>query len=92
MLQNVDLKTGTPKFRNVYLNNITATNAGTCMKVTGIKTGTIDNFEFKNVHFEGKEAGSINWANDWSFTNFSIKTDHDEKLHLNNCKNVKLNK
>ena len=92
MLLPVDPKIGTPKFRNVYMNNINATQALTCIKVTGIETGTIDNFQFKNSHFEGKQAGSISWANDWVFDNFSVKAANKEQLVLENCKNVKLNK
>jgi hypothetical protein len=74
------------------MNNINATQALTCIKVTGIETGTIDNFQFKNSHFEGKQAGSISWANDWVFDNFSVKAANKEQLVLENCKNVKLNK
>lgn len=92
MLLPVDLKIGTPKFRNIYFNNVTATNAGTCVKVAGIETGTVDNFQFKNVHFEGKKAGNISWANDWVFDNFSVKGSEDNTLTLKNNKNVTLEK
>jgi hypothetical protein len=88
----VDPKIGTPKFRNVYLNNINANKALTCIKVTGIETGTIDNFHFKNSNFEGKQAGNIFWANDWVLDNFNVKAANNEQLELKNCKNVKLNK
>jgi polygalacturonase len=92
MLLPVDPKIGTPKFRNVYFNNINSTQAVTCVKVTGIKTGTIDNFQFKNAHFEGKEAGNITWANDWVLDNFGVKAENSGQLVIENCKNVKLNK
>ena len=90
MLLPVDPKIGTPKFRNISFENISVTNAGTCMKVAGIETGTIDNFSFKNVHFEGKNAGSIAWAKDWKFENFSIKGTEQKELSSKNNINVNL--
>ncbi len=90
MLAPVDPKIGTPKFKNIYFENITATKAGTCVKVTGIKTGTIDNFYFKNVHFDGAKAGNITFAKDWSFEDFSVKATSGEMVIVKDCKNVKL--
>ena len=88
MLLPVDPKIGTPKFRNISFENITVKNASTCMKVVGIETGTIDNFYFKNVHFDGTNAGSITWAKDWTFENFSIKGVNQKELSLKNNINV----
>ena len=92
LLLPVDPKIGTPKFRNIYFTNITSTNANTCIKVEGIETGTIDNFQFKNVHFQGEKAGTITWANDWIFHNFSVKTNDNNDLHLKNTQNIALEK
>ena len=92
LLLPVDPKIGTPKFRNIYFTNITSTNANTCIKVEGIETGTIDNFQFKNVHFQGEKAGTITWANDWVFHGFSVKTNDNNDLHLKNTQNIALEK
>jgi len=91
MLLPVDPKIGTPKFRNVYFNNIKATQALTCIKVIGVETETIDNFQFKDAYFEGKEAGNISWANDWVLDNFTVKAENKQPLVLENNKNVKPN-
>lgn len=89
MLVPVDPAIGTPKFKNVYFENVTATGAATCIKVTGMEgRGTIDNFNFKNVSFQGKNAGIISKAQDWRFENFSVKADNNEKLEIKDCKNV----
>ena len=90
MLLPVDPKIGTPKFRNIYFENINVQNASTCMKVAGIETGTIDNFHFKNVHFQGDKSGSIAWANDWLFENFSVKSTDNKPLELANNKNINI--
>jgi polygalacturonase len=90
MLMNVDPKTGTPKFRNIYFKNVLANNAETCINVKGIETSTIDNFRFKNVHFQGNKAGDISWAKDWSFENFSVEGSVEGTLTLKDNKNVSI--
>ena len=89
MLEPVDPKDGTPKFRNIYLQNIKSTGGGTSIKAGGIESSTLDNFHLKNVHFSGKEAGIIKWANNWIFSNFTIKSESGNPLKLENNINVK---
>lgn len=87
LLEKVDPAKGLPKFRNVNFENIRATNAGTCIKVTGLKESTIDNFSFKNVSFQGKAAGSISFAKNWNFENVSLEAGK-EKVELKNNEGV----
>jgi len=89
MLIPVDPKTGTPKFRNIFFENISATGATTCIKASGIETGTIDNFSFKQVSFEGKNAGAISWAKNWTFADFTVKGSEQTQLMLTDNVNVK---
>lgn len=89
MLAPVDLKQGTPKFRNVNFINVTATDASTCIKVAGIESSTIDGFVFKDVNFSGKKAGSISWAKDWKLDGFSVNAEEALKLENNVNVNVK---
>ncbi|WP_455593104.1 glycoside hydrolase family 28 protein [Bacteroides sp.] len=72
MLTPVDLKQGTPKFRNINFINVTATGAQTCVRVNGIESSTVDNFLFRNVSFSGQKAGNISWAKDWKLDGFSV--------------------
>lgn len=90
MLTPVDPKVGTPKFKNIYFENVTAVKAGTCIKVDGMESSTIDNFNFKNVSFEGAKAGGISFAKDWVLDGFSVKADNGDKLTVKNSKNVEL--
>lgn len=83
MLAPVDIKQGTPKFKNVHFINVTATNAQTCIKVTGIESSTIDNFVFRNVHFSGEKAGNISWARNWTLDGFSVNTPGNLLLENN---------
>ncbi len=86
MLEPVDPKKGMPKFKNIFLEKVTATNALSAIKAEGLKDCTIDNFQFKNVRFESNSAGSISFAKDWKFQNFSIEAP--DALKLTNNKNM----
>lgn len=88
MIEDVDPKIGTPKFRNIYCENIRSTGSSTSIRATGIETGTLDNFQFKNAFFEGKTTGSIEWAKDWVFNNVILKSTDNDKLVIKNAKNV----
>ncbi|MDD3080070.1 MAG: glycoside hydrolase family 28 protein [Paludibacter sp.] len=90
MLEPVDPKEGTPKFRNIIFKNIDVKDAAVCMKVGGIESSTIDNFVFKNVHFEGKNTGSVSWAKNWTFENFSVEGTEQKKPDISNCVGVNL--
>ncbi|MFR9165451.1 MAG: glycoside hydrolase family 28 protein [Dysgonomonas sp.] len=83
MLTPVDPEKGMPKFRNIHFENVTATDAGVCIKASGVSASTLDGFSFKNVSFTGKNAGKISYAKEWSFNNFSVKASED-KLELEN--------
>lgn len=88
MLTPVEPKQGTPKFRNIYFSNVSATNAETCVKLTGLKESTLDAFRFDNVRLSGKKAGKIVWAKDWEVTGFLLNTSG--QLHLENNLNVQM--
>ena len=87
LLEPVDPKKGMPKFKDVYLENVTAINGLSAVMARGISECTIDNFSFKNVHFEAEKAGFITFAKDWTFDNFSVKSASDS-LKLSNNENV----
>jgi len=90
MLTPVDPEQGMPKFRNIYFENVTATDAETCMSTTGLKECTVDGFHFKNVRFQGKNAGKISFAKDWTFENFSLKADNGSVVEVSNSVNVNI--
>ena len=79
MLESVSLEQGTPVFRSVTLDNVTASNARTCMNVVGIANSKIENFILRNVCIEGNKAGKIIWAKDWKLDDVQIKA-HDELI------------
>jgi polygalacturonase len=89
MLEPVDVERGTPKFRGIHFSNVTATGAGTCLAVTGLEgRGTLDNFSFTNCSFQGKSAGSVRHANDWTFDRFTVAATDGKELKIEHCNNV----
>lgn len=72
LLQPVDPKQGTPKFRNINFSGVSAVNAKTCINVAGIESSSVDGFNFNNVSLQGEKAGRIHFANTWKFENFRI--------------------
>ena len=89
MLAPVDLEQGTPKFREIHLENVTATGAATCISIGGLEgRGTIDNFSFKNCSFEGRSAGIIRRANDWTFENFLVTASDGKEIKIEQCNGV----
>lgn len=88
MLQPVDPQKGTPKFKNIHFENITAVGAKVCMQVTGIETSTVDDFHFKNVSFKGDKSGRIHYANNWVFSNFKMEAESPIDLKNNTKVNI----
>ncbi len=92
LLEEVDPKDGLPKFQQIYFKDIVAKDAESCIKVTGIKQSTIDNFHFKNIRLSGKKAGNISYGKDWTFLNFSIDASENNELILEKNSKVQLEK
>lgn len=88
LLTPVDIRQGTPKFRNVWFNNVSAVNARTCISVVGFASSTAEGFHFKNVNLEGRTAGRIEFAENWTFKNFLVEATTD--LEFKNNTNVSI--
>lgn len=67
---------GIPKFRNIYFKNISASDAETCIKAIGIEKSTLDDFVFQNVKLHGKNAGLIEFENNWDASGLEITADN----------------
>lgn len=75
MLLPVSLEKGTPIFRDIHLNRVRATNASTCIRAIGIEQSPLTRFTFKNVFFEGKNAGEIEQYSDWEMDGLTVESD-----------------
>lgn len=90
MLTPVPETEGIPKFRKVFLKNISAQNAITCIRVKGNPKSTIDWFSLDNVVFSGEKPGVLDWCRHWQFNNFSIQTSSDASLEIANSTDVNI--
>jgi hypothetical protein len=79
---------GLPHFRNVKISDIEASDAQRAFSVGSYKDSPLENFEFKNLEIDAKMAGSIQYADHWSFANTHIKTADGSVVKLQDCRNV----
>lgn len=72
MLLPVSKEEGTPHFRHIYLKNVTATEANTCIKAVGIEESKLEHFVFDNVQFQGEKAGRLVQFEGWEMDDLQI--------------------
>jgi hypothetical protein len=79
---------GLPHFRNVKISGIKAVDAQRAFSVSSYKDSPLENFAFKNLDIEAKLAGSIQYADHWTFANTHIKTTDGSVVKLQDCRRV----
>lgn len=79
---------GLPHFRNIKISDIKAVDAQRAFSVGSYKDSPLENFEFKNLDIEAKIAGSIQFADRWTFANTHIKTADGSVVKLQDCGSV----
>ncbi len=73
MLEEVPEEQGMPTFRNVFFEEITATDCHTAISVNGTEKSPVEGFHLKNVKIEADEPGHIRWAKNWTLDQVSIR-------------------
>lgn len=72
MLQKVTpAEKGIPYARNVYISNITATNAGKAFEAAGLDQSILSNFVYSNCKISAVVLGTMEFTRDWKFNNVS---------------------
>ena len=74
--------------RNIRIENIEIVGATRIFTATGLGDKTLQNVTFQNVTASGKEAGHIEFAENWTMKNVSLVTDSGEAVKISNSKNV----
>jgi hypothetical protein len=90
ILQKVDSIKGMPLLRNVYIENMKGVNANICIDIQGNNVHPVEGFHFKNVTLQGKQAGRIKWAKNWTAENLTIKGDDASQVKMEDCENINL--
>lgn len=75
-------------FRNITIENIEVTGAARIFTASGLPGKFIKNVKFANITASGNEAGSIEYAKDWTMKNVSLKTAKGENVKITNSENV----
>jgi polygalacturonase len=75
-------------FRNIRIENVEATGATRIFTAEGLPAKMIQDVTFSNITAQGKEAGSVQYAENWKMENVKIRTDSGENVKILNSKNV----
>ena len=75
-------------FRNIRIENVEAVGANRIFTAEGLPAKTIQNVTFSNITAEGKEAGAIQYAENWKMENVKIRTDSGANVKISDSKNI----
>lgn len=84
------IERGYCQFRNIRIENVEVGGANRIFTAAGLPDKTIQNVHFSNITAQGKEAGFIEYAADWTMRNVKIQTDNGENVKVSNSKNVEM--
>jgi hypothetical protein len=84
----VPVERGYCLFRNIRIENVEVAGANRIFTAAGLPDKFIENVTFANVTAEGKEAGAIEHAKDWTMRNVRLVTDSGEAVKISNSQNV----
>lgn len=76
------------QFKNIRIENVEVVGANRIFTAEGLADKTIQNVAFSNITAQGKEAGKIQFAENWTMRNVKIKTDSGENVKISDSKNV----
>ncbi|MFD2288947.1 glycoside hydrolase family 28 protein [Pedobacter petrophilus] len=80
---------GIPTFQNVNVFNVTATNAKKAINAIGVNGTILRNFKLTNLKIGAATAGSIDFAENWTFNQVEIAAADGSSLKVTNSTNVK---
>jgi hypothetical protein len=75
-------------FRNITIEDVEIVNARRVFLATGLPDKPIVDVKFINVTAQGNEAGSIEYARNWTMRNVKLKTMNGEVLKVTNSEQV----
>jgi len=79
---------GEAKFHNVRIWNLKATGATTAFEVDAFPDRRLDNFNFSHIQIDAATAGHISDAENWKFSDTTIKTADGSVVALSDNANV----
>lgn len=65
----------TPRFRNIYISNVSGSEIGNVARVIGIEDMPIENISFSNIKMQASNGLNVDMATDVELNNVSINVD-----------------
>lgn len=91
MLQKVEpTEKGIPKFKDVFVKNVTVKQARKAINASGLQQSSLDNFNFENVAINANTAGSIDFAHRWTLKGLTIKAKDNSSVAVKNSSAITL--
>lgn len=75
---------GTPQFKDITIDNVTALNSGKALKFNGIPEMPIENITVSNSVFTAREGGLLSESKNILFHNVLIRPDEGPAMTINN--------
>jgi polygalacturonase len=75
---------------NIRIEKVEAVNSKKIFAADGLPDKFIQNVEFIDVTASGAEAGTIEFARNWTMKNVKIQTDNGENIKVANSQNIQL--
>ncbi|MEO6550920.1 MAG: glycoside hydrolase family 28 protein [Ferruginibacter sp.] len=63
---------GIPTAKNIFVNNIRATNSNKVFEVAGLEQSHLGNFNFANSTVTASAFGTLDFTEGWNFSNFNV--------------------
>ncbi|HVQ37224.1 MAG TPA: glycosyl hydrolase family 28 protein [Pyrinomonadaceae bacterium] len=81
---------GLCQFRNITIEDVEVTGAALIFSATGLPEKLIKNVKWVNINAQGRVAGVIEFASDWSMTNVKLQTADGTPVKASGNRNVDL--
>jgi polygalacturonase len=79
---------GLCEFRNITIEDVEVTGARRIFSASGLPAKPLRNMKWVNITAQGREAGFIESAYEWTMKNVTLKTSDDQPLKVSNCEKV----
>jgi polygalacturonase len=79
---------GLCEFRNITIEDVEVTGARQIFSASGMPAKPISNVRWANITAQGREAGSIEYARDWTMKNVRLQTTGGENVKISNSERV----
>ena len=76
------------EFRDITVRNVEVTGAKQIFTASGLPDKSIVNVKFININAQGKNAGTIEYAKNWTMRNVNLTTENGAKVEIKNSENV----